>query len=52
MLRVRSPDPSTALIIYYSYPEIGNAQIRELFGSQLSPNTVVRLKNLAREQMG
>ena len=51
MLRVRSPNLSTALIIYYSYSEIGNAQIRELFGSQLSPNTVVRLKNLAREQM-
>lgn len=51
MLRVRSPDPATALKIYYSYCEIGNAEIRQLFGSQLSPTTLVRLKDIAREQM-
>lgn len=48
--RIRCPDAKTALLIYYSYPEIGNAQIKELFGS-ISPNTIVRLKELAREQM-
>lgn len=46
----------TALIIYYSYSEIGNAQIQELFKrekskSRLSPNTVVKLKDIAKKQM-
>lgn len=51
MPRIRCPDITTALIIYYSYSEIGNAQIKELFGSNMSPNTITRLKELAREQM-
>ena len=51
MPRVPNYAPATALIIYYSCNEIGNKEIRQLFGSQLSPNTIVRLKSLARKQM-
>lgn len=51
MPRIPNYEPATALIIYYSHNEIGNKEIRQLFGSQLSPNTIVRLKNLAREKM-
>lgn len=51
MPRVRCSNIKTALLIYYSYSEIGNAQIKELFGERISPSTIVRLKELAREQM-
>ena len=51
MPRVPNCTPETALIIYHSYPEIGNAQIRELFGEGLSPSTISKLKVLARKQM-
>lgn len=50
MPRVRSPEPKDVLMIYNSYCETGNPQIRTLFG-QISGNTIVKLKNLAREQM-
>lgn len=43
-------DIATALEIYYSYSEIGNAEIRRLFG-KLSNSTVVKLKRLAQEKM-
>lgn len=48
-LRVRVPpivDVGTAIEVFWSYPELGNEQIRELFGSR-SPNTVSRLKKAA-----
>ena len=34
----------TAIRIYYQYPEIGNAQIRELFGLSAGLSTVCRYK--------
>lgn len=40
----------TALKIYYSMPEIGNKEIRELFGP-MSSKTMVSLKREALEEM-
>ena len=39
----------TALRIYYTYPEIGNAEIKELFGP-IGSRTVVRYKEIVREE--
>jgi hypothetical protein len=44
------PKPETVLRIGLEYTEIGNAEIRELFGD-ISSSTVVKLKNEARELM-
>jgi len=41
---------STAIRIYYSYPEIGNAEITELFGKR-SPQTVSKLKEVVKNKM-
>jgi len=40
----------TALTVYYSHAELGNAEIRKLFG-KLSPTTVARLKRIVKDQM-
>ena len=40
----------TALRIYYSYPELGNKEIQELF-TKCSPATVSRLKQEAKMEM-
>lgn len=50
---INIPQPlelETALEIYYSYSEIGNAEIRRLFG-KLSNATIVKLKRLVHEKM-
>lgn len=39
----------TALYVYYTYPEIGNKEIRELFGS-LSSATVSKYKRAVQEE--
>ena len=39
----------TALRIYYTYPEIGNAEIKELFGP-ISSRTAVRYKEAVKEE--
>ena len=39
-----------ALRIYYSHSEIGNAEIKSLFGKN-SSNTIARLKRYARDEM-
>ena len=52
-LQIRVPpivDVPTAVRVFWEYPELGNAQIEELFGSR-SPNTVSRLKKAAWELM-
>lgn len=40
----------TALRIYYQYAEIGNAEIKNLFG-RLSSATISRLKKLVKAEM-
>ena len=52
-LNVRIPqvtDIQTAIRIYYAKTEIGNKDIRELFGS-LGNHTIAKLKKAAKEQM-
>ena len=39
----------TALVIYYTYPEIGNAEIKALFGP-ISSRTIMRYKEIVREE--
>ena len=39
-----------ALLIYYSRSEIGNPEIKSLFGKN-SSNTIARLKRYARDEM-
>ena len=40
----------TALKIFYTYPEIGNKQLRELFGENTSSATIERYKKAVREK--
>lgn len=52
-VRVRIPPITTvetAVRIYWEHPEIGNAEMRELFGER-SPNIFSAMKKLAREHM-
>ena len=42
-------DLGGAIQIYYRWTEIGNAEIRQLFG--VGSNTALKLKNAAREKM-
>ena len=50
MLRVKQIQGiDTALRIYYNYPEIGNAEIRELFGN-LASSTIARYKKAVWEK--
>lgn len=52
-VRVRIPpitNVETAVRIFWEYPEIGNKEMRELFGER-SPNTFSSMKKLAREYM-
>ena len=39
----------TALRIYYSYPEIGNSQMRELFGS-IGNSTAAKYKEAVKQE--
>ncbi len=43
-------DIDTALRIYYQYPEIGNSQIRELFGVT-NGRTLARYKRAVQEEL-
>lgn len=48
-MKFRSPaDIDTALRIYYTYPEIGNKEIKELFG-KIGPNTITKYKKAVQE---
>lgn len=42
--------PQIAIKLYYSYSELSNANIRELFG-KIAPATIVKLKKLALQKM-
>lgn len=51
-VNVRIPNPislEAAVRIYYEYIQIGNREIKELFG--VSDATALKLKKLAKEQM-
>jgi hypothetical protein len=41
----------TAVRLYYEKLELGNAELRELFGARHSPKTFARLKEYARARM-
>lgn len=43
-------DLDTAIRIYYQYPEIGNTQIKELFGKNLAGSTLARYKKAIRDE--
>ncbi|MBE7032915.1 MAG: hypothetical protein E7406_01660 [Ruminococcaceae bacterium] len=45
--RIAIKDLKTCLRIYYTYPEIGSKEIKELFG--VGDNKVCNLKNLVRK---
>jgi len=50
-VRIKIPDAETALKIYLSYPaEIGNAQIRELFGN-ISGSYLAKIKKEVKDKM-
>lgn len=51
MVRLANPDLATVIEIYYSCTEIGNSEIKRLWGGKISRPSIVKLKNLAREQM-
>ena len=51
MVRLANPDLATVIEIYYSCAEIGNSEIKRLWGGKISRPSIVKLKNLAREQM-
>lgn len=40
----------TALKIFYTYPEIGNKELKELFGQRTSSATIERYKKAVRER--
>lgn len=42
-------DIETILRIYYSNPELGTAEIKELFGD-IAPSTITKLRNEARAE--
>ena len=46
----RIKDIDTALTIYYSYPEIGNKEMIDLFGDMAS-STIAKMKKMAKERM-
>lgn len=50
MMRSSITDIRTAVRIYYQYPEIGSAEIRELFGG-CANSTVAKLKKSAWDKM-
>ncbi len=52
MVKVRRiADIDTTLRIYYENVEIGNKEIRELYGEQTSSSTLAKLKRVAKEEM-
>lgn len=51
MIRLANPDLAMVIEIYYSCPEIGNKEIRQLWNGKISSPSIVKLKDLAREQM-
>ena len=40
----------TAIRLYYMYPELTNAQIKELFGDKTGVETATRYKNKVRQE--
>ena len=46
----RVKDLGAAVRIYYSYPEIGNSEIKELFGRNFSDSTLARYKSMIRQR--
>ena len=40
----------SALSVYYSHAELGNKEIKKLFG-KLSPTTVAKLKRIVKDEM-
>ena len=50
MVKVPNPDIETAIRIYYQNPEIGNAQIKELFCG-ISETTIGKMKRIAQKLM-
>lgn len=50
MVKVPNPDIETAIRIYYQNPEIGNAQIKELFCG-ISETTIGKMKKIAQKLM-
>lgn len=50
MVKVPNPNIDTAIRIYYENPEIGNAQIKELFGG-ISETTIGKMKKIAQKLM-
>ena len=46
----RIKDIPTAIRIYYMYPEIGTAEMKQLFGEDTSSATISRYKNVVREK--
>ena len=41
---------NTAIRIYYEYPELQNAQIKELFGKELADSTLCKYKKAVRAE--
>ena len=48
---MRQPKIETAVRIYHEYIELGNTEIRCLFGNDIGTATIVRLKKAAFEAM-
>lgn len=46
---MKNPDIASAVELYYTKPEIGNSEIRQLFGA--SPSTAVRYKKMVQQEM-
>lgn len=54
MCTIKAPchvkDLGTAVRIYYSYPEMSNKEIKELFGRDFSGATLARYKSMIRQR--
>ena len=54
MCTIKAPchvkDLGTAVRIYYSYPEMSNKEIKELFGRNFSGATLARYKSMIRQR--
>lgn len=48
-MKFKSYNPEAALRIYYTYPEIGNEQLKELFGENTSSSTLTKYKTAVKE---
>ena len=54
MCTIKAPchvkDLGTAVRIYYSYPEMSNKEIKELFGRNFSDSTLASYKSMIRQR--